>query len=200
MNYPGSIKRIFDLTSAAFLVLLLSPLLVVLIIIGSVSFGNPFFVHRRAGLKARPFPLVKFKSMRFAPGLSDEERITTYGRFIRRFSLDELPQLFNVLAGHMSLVGPRPLPLDYVARMTDAQRVRLTAMPGITGLAQISGRNSLTWEAKFQLDSQYSREISALTDARILLRTIPVVIGGGGIQHPGFATMPTFEGSKGSDY
>ena len=200
MDYPGRLKRIFDFISALFLVLLLSPLLFILTIAGSMSFGNPFFVHRRAGLEASPFQLLKFKSMRYCPSLSDEERITPYGRFIRRFSLDELPQLFNVLAGHMSLVGPRPLPLGYVDRMTDAQRVRFSVMPGITGLAQTSGRNSLTWDAKFQLDTQYARKICAATDAKILLRTIPVMISGDGIQHPGFASMPAFEGSERVDY
>lgn len=200
MDYQGRPKRIFDFISALFLVLLLSPLLFILTIAGSMSFGNPFFVHRRAGLRTRPFPLLKFTSMRHGPGLCDEERITPYGRFIRRFSLDELPQLFNVLAGHMSLVGPRPLPLDYVDRMTNAQRIRFSVMPGMTGLTQINGRNSLTWETKFQLDSQYAKEISAATDAKILLQTIPVMISGDGIQHPGFASMPVFEGSERVDY
>lgn len=124
------------------------------------------------------------------PGLAEEERITAYGRFIRRFSLDELPQLANILSGHMSFVGPRPLPVAYAGLMPDAQKRRFLVKPGLSGLAQVNGRNGLSWEQKFSFDVAYVEQAGLKTDLKVLMKTLPAWWTGEGISHPGYATMP----------
>ena len=156
--------------------------------------GRPvFFRQERAGLNGRAFRLVKFRTMREGEG-SDEERLTRFGRILRSTSLDELPELWNVLKGEMSLVGPRPLPVCYLPRYTSEQNRRHEVLPGITGWAQVNGRNSLDWEAKFRYDVDYVDCRSPWLDAKILFMTLAQVIVRKDINHAGEATMGEFGG------
>ena len=162
--------------------------------------GSPFFIQKRPGLDGRPFRMIKFKSMRddvdsFGNLLSDEQRLTRFGRFLRASSLDELPALWNVVKGEMSLVGPRPLLLEYLPLYSPDQARRHEALPGITGWAQINGRNSLSWEEKFKLDIWYVDNRSIWLDVKILWLTIRKVLMRDGISAAGEATMPRFTGS-----
>jgi lipopolysaccharide/colanic/teichoic acid biosynthesis glycosyltransferase len=166
------------------------------------------FRHRRPGRDGVPFTLLKFRTMTDARGADgrlrpDHERLTAFGRFLRSSSIDELPELVNVVRGEMSLVGPRPLLLEYLERYTPEQARRHEVRPGITGLVQISGRNSLSWEEKFALDVWYVDHRSLALDLRILARTIPGLITRRGITQPGHATMPNYgegeEGEEGDD-
>lgn len=195
MIYASTCKPIADRVAALLLILVLSPLLLLLTSMGWIQFGRPFFVQPRAGYKGRVFQIIKFRSMTDTPGLSDEKRITSYGRLIRRLSLDELPQLFNILMGSMSFVGPRPLPAAYMDDMTPVEKARFTVMPGLTGLSQVSGRNLLPWDERLALDASYAASVSLFGDAIIVLRTLPVLLKGTGIAHPGYATMPAFRRS-----
>ena len=164
------------------------------------DFGSPLFVQERPGLHGRPFRLVKLRTMRAGgPGLSDAERLTRVGRFLRRTSIDELPQLWNVLKGDLSLVGPRPLLMRYLPRYTPEQARRHEVLPGITGWAQVNGRNALSWEEKLRLDVWYVDNWSLGLDLRILARTVAQVFRGSGVSAPGEATMPEFMGSRGPD-
>lgn len=193
------LKRGFDVVVSAVALLLLLPLIV---IGGSATFlcmGPPvFFRQARPGLHGRPFQLFKLRTMRMsspeAP-LDDEERLTVIGRLLRRTSVDEIPQLLNVLRGDMSLVGPRPLLMEYLPLYTARQRRRHEVRPGITGWAQVNGRNALTWPEKFELDVWYVDNRSFLLDVRILLRTARAVLSRRGISHDGDATMPRFTGA-----
>jgi sugar transferase EpsL len=163
--------------------------------------GSPvLFLERRAGRDGHQFLLRKFRTMTndtdvHGRVLPDEKRLTPLGRFLRRLSVDELPELVHVLRGEMSLVGPRPLPVRYVARYSDEQARRLIATPGITGLAQVRGRNSLSWDEKFALDVWYVDHRGFLLDLRVLLATAAVVVRGHGISQPGHDTMEEFAGS-----
>lgn len=162
--------------------------------------GSPIFTQMRAGIHARTFMLYKFRTMTQARDprgnlLPDDERLTAFGRFLRQTSLDELPQLWNVLKGDMSLVGPRPLLPDYLQRYTPFQRRRHEVRPGITGWAQIHGRNALSWEAKFELDVWYVDHRSLWLDVKIVGLTLLAVLRRRGITQPGHATMPEFRGS-----
>jgi sugar transferase EpsL len=163
-----------------------------------LTMGRPIlFLQTRQGLSGRPFTLVKFRTMRVAPpdaSPPDEIRITRLGAFLRRTSLDELPEMWNVLKGDMSLVGPRPLLQGYLERYTSRQARRLEMKPGITGLAQVSGRNALSWEEKFDLDVWYVDHWSVWLDLKVLARTGWDVITGRGVSAPGHATMPEFQG------
>ena len=194
-------KRALDILGSAAGLILLSPLLLILTILIRRRMGPPaIFSQRRAGLRGEPFVLYKFRSMGDARGeqgelLPDEERLTDFGRFLRRASLDELPQLWNVLRGDMSLVGPRPLLLDYVPLYDETQKKRLDVKPGITGWAQINGRNALTWEEKFSLDVWYVEHHSLGLDIKILMLTFWKALRREGIAAPGEATMPRFMGS-----
>ena len=180
--------------------MLLSPLLLVLIVLVRRRMGPPaLFTQPRAGREGRPFVLYKFRSMtdaRDAAGelLPDGERLTPFGQFLRRTSLDELPQLWNVLKGDMSLVGPRPLLLQYVPLYSDRQRRRLEVRPGVTGWAQINGRNALSWPEKFELDVWYVEHRSFWLDVKILFMTVKKILAREGISAPGEATMPPFRG------
>jgi len=185
-----------EVVAAALLVLLLPAL--VLIGVGVwVGLGRPiFFKQPRAGINGHPFDLVKFRTMREGVmGEPDELRLTPFGHLLRWLSLDELPQLWNVLRGHMSLVGPRPLPVRYIERYTPEQARRLEVLPGITGLVQVGGRNGLTWDEKFALDVWYVDHRSIRLDIWILWRTLVAVARREGVSAPGHATMPEFLGS-----
>lgn len=202
LQYP---KRIFDLFLALLMFILMSPLLLVLALAIRVLMGSPVvFRQKRPGLSGRPFTIFKFRTMtdaRDSQGtlLPDSERLTPLGRFLRSTSLDELPEIFNVIRGDMSLVGPRPLRMEYLKLYTPEQARRHDVRPGITGWAQINGRNELTWEERFELDTWYVDNVSFWLDVKILLLTIPSVVSRRGISAKGHATMYKFAGSQGSD-
>ena len=195
-------KRLFDLFVAATALLLLAPLLLVLAWLVRRRIGAPvLFRQLRPGLHSRPFELLKLRSMREALDergrpLPDAERLTPFGRFLRASSLDELPELWNVLRGDMSLVGPRPLLMEYLPLYTPEQARRHAVRPGITGWAQVNGRNALSWEEKFRLDVWYVDHRSFRLDLRILLLTLKRVLAREGINAEGEATMARFTGSK----
>ena len=199
--YRNHLKRSVDVCLAALGLALTAPALLTLAIAVRTRLGSPvFFVQTRPGLRGRPFRMLKFRTMtdaRDAHGdlLPDGERLTPFGRFLRSSSLDELPELWNVLTGDMSLVGPRPLLTEYLELYTPAQRRRHDVRPGITGLAQINGRNALTWDEKFAFDLEYVRAHSFRTDVGILLRTVGQVIGRRGVTQPGHASAERFMGS-----
>lgn len=193
-------KRVFDFVTAACALLLLAPGLAALALAIRISMGRPvLFRQVRIGRGGRAFRIVKLRTMKDARDnagnlLADEERLTALGRFIRRGSLDELPQLWNVLRGDMSLVGPRPLLPEYVPRYSEFQRRRHEVKPGITGWAQVNGRNALSWEQKFELDVWYVDHWGWRLDVRILWLTLLKVVCGEGISQAGHATMPEFMG------
>jgi sugar transferase EpsL len=194
-------KRLFDIVVAGSALIILSPLVLLTALVVAVSFGRPLF-HRsyRAGLHAEDFLVWKFRTMTNACDaqgslLSDEQRLTKMGRFIRRLSLDELPQLFNIVRGDMSIVGPRPLPSLYLNRYSATQRVRLEVRPGLTGLAQINGRNNLSWSKRLALDTNYVEQWSFGTDLRIILRTVGKVLKADGVSAVGIATGHEFMGN-----
>ncbi len=201
-------KRTLDLTVATLLLLVAAPFALGAAIAVGMAMGRPLlFRQLRPGLHGRPFTLLKFRTMAAAAAgvdalravSSDAQRLTGVGRVLRRTSLDEIPQLWNVLRGDMSLVGPRPLLMEYLPLYTPEQMRRHDVRPGITGLAQVSGRNALTWEARFALDVQYVRSLSLVQDVRILLRTAGRVLRSEGVSAPGQATMSVFTGSRRDD-
>jgi len=200
--YRNFFKRVMDFTLSLTGLTILSPvLLVVTIFLSVANDGKPFFFQMRPGRNARIFRLVKFKTMndrRDASGqlLPDEQRLTAIGKFIRKTSLDEIPQLINVLKGDMSLIGPRPLLVSYLPLYSPFQSRRHEVKPGITGWAQVNGRNAISWEKKFELDVWYADHVSFLLDIRILLLTIKKVFKSEGISQDGHATMPYFKGTK----
>ena len=184
------VKRLLDIGGAAAGLLLAAVPMVVVAAIVLVTMGRPvLFRQARPGRGGRPFTLVKFRTMRGGDG-PDEQRVTRVGRFLRRTSLDELPELWNVLRGDMSLVGPRPLLVEYLERYTPREARRHEVRPGLTGLAQVAGRNATTWEERLELDVQYVETRSLGLDLRILARTVLVVLRGEGISADGHATMP----------
>lgn len=201
-GWPRRAKRLLDLSMAAGALLVTSPVLAVAAASIRFSMGTPvLFRQTRPGCKGRPFELVKFRTMSDATDshgapLPDEERLTSLGKFLRASSIDELPQLWNVLRGDMSLVGPRPLLMSYLDRYTSEQARRHDVLPGITGWAQINGRNALSWEDKFQLDLWYVDHWTLALDLRILLLTAWKVARRSGISRDGHATMPEFLGSS----
>jgi sugar transferase EpsL len=194
------VKRAMDIVVAALLLILLLPVMAVLAIVAWTSTGRPFFIQQRPGLHGRLFPMLKFRSMREerddrgAP-LPDAARLTPAGRFMRRYSLDELPSLVNVLLGHMSLVGPRPLLPEYLGLYTREQERRHEVRPGLTGWAQVNGRNALGWEERFSLDVWYVDNQSLALDMRILARTLKTVGGAEGVTSPGDETCAPFTGA-----
>ena len=199
--YRFFLKRIFDFLLSLTAILLLSPLLLILIIAGMVKMGgNPFFTQERPGKNGKIFKLVKFKSMnnkRDENGelLPDEVRLTNYGRFIRNTSLDELPELINILKGDMAIVGPRPLLVRYLTRYNATQARRHEVRPGLTGLAQVNGRNTISWEEKFRYDVEYVDKVSLLLDIKIILKTALKVVKRDGISSETSATMEEFMGN-----
>lgn len=204
--YEKYVKRGIDFILSLTALTVLSPLLILLTIIGAIAMGgNPFFVQKRPGKKDKNgkeaiFSLIKFRTMNNKKDkngklLPDEVRLTKYGRFLRSTSLDELPELLNILNGSLAIIGPRPLLTSYLQRYSTEQRRRHDVRPGLTGYAQAYGRNSLTWEEKFEKDVYYVDHVSFLFDLRILFKTVEVVLKREGISSEGSATMEEFMGS-----
>ncbi|MCO8187107.1 sugar transferase [Akkermansia sp. Marseille-P9185] len=199
--YGNCIKRVLDFSAALIvLAVLLVPFLALAALLAAANRGTPFFRQTRPGRHGKLFRIVKFKTMtdeKDARGelLPDERRLTRAGRLVRSLSLDELPQLFNVLAGQMSFIGPRPLLPEYLPLYSAEQARRHDVRPGITGWAQVNGRNSIGWDRKFELDVWYVDHLSLLLDARIILLTLAKVVQRQGISAEGSATMEKFTGS-----
>lgn len=195
------IKRAFDFLAALLLLLLFSPIIALLSLLLALKLGRPvLFSQMRPGTAGRPFKMVKFRSMRNAIGpdgkpLPDVHRLTPFGRWLRGSSLDELPELWNVLKGDMSLVGPRPLLMEYLPLYSPEQARRHEVRPGITGWAQVNGRNALSWEEKFKLDVWYVDNRSLWLDLKILFLTVKKVLLRDGISAEGEASMPKFLGA-----
>lgn len=196
------VKRLLDIVGALLMLILLFPVLLAISILIKIKLGSPvIFKQQRAGLYGKPFYLYKFRTMtdeRDENGelLPDHLRLTPFGQFLRKFSLDELPQLFNVLKGDLSLVGPRPLLMEYLELYTPEQARRHEVKPGITGWAQVNGRNAISWEEKFKLDVWYVDHQSFWLDLKILFLTVIKVLKSEGISHEGHVTMEKFTGTK----
>lgn len=199
--YPV-IKRLFDFLSALIGLMIISPLLITLIIILSINNnGKPFFYQQRTGKYGKIFTIIKLKTMNdktdtngnLLPAL---ERVTKVGNFCRKYSLDELPQLFNIIKGDMSLIGPRPLLPQYLQHYNERQNRRHEVLPGITGWAQVNGRNAISWEQKFEYDVYYVDKQSFSLDCKIFLKTIDKVINRVDINNSDQVDMPYFEGTK----
>lgn len=195
-------KRLFDMIAAGIALLIALPILVILAALVRINMGAPIlFGQLRPGLNNKPFQMLKFRTMRDAYDrdgvpLADADRITGFGRFLRSTSLDELPGLWSVLKGDMSLVGPRPLLMEYLPLYSPQQARRHEVRPGITGWAQVNGRNALSWDEKFALDLWYVEHRSFILDLKILLLTVRKVLVRDGISAAGEATMPKFTGSE----
>lgn len=205
--YAKFFKRLIDFILSFGALLVLSPVLLVLTVIGAVAMkGNPFFCQERPGKKDKSgnekiFKLIKFRTMSNARDkdgnlLPDEKRLNKYGKFLRSTSLDELPEIINIVLGQLSVVGPRPLLVKYLPRYTEEQRRRHDVRPGLTGLAQVSGRNAISWEEKFRLDVEYVDNITFLGDIKIILATVKAVLKREGISSETSATMEEFMGSE----
>jgi lipopolysaccharide/colanic/teichoic acid biosynthesis glycosyltransferase len=195
------LKRAFDIVFSAGWLIGFSPLLLVVAILVRLRLGSPvLFVQERPGLRAKPFRMVKFRTMTDARGpngelLPDEQRLTAFGKFLRSTTLDEFPEMWNVLLGDMSVVGPRPLLMRYVPRYDAFQARRMEVKPGVTGWAQVNGRNSLTWEEKFALDVWYVDHRTFWLDMKIVVMTFFKVFARSGINSDKAATMEEFRGS-----
>ncbi|HEX7079608.1 MAG TPA: sugar transferase [Gammaproteobacteria bacterium] len=195
-------KRVFDVGLSAVLLVLLAPILAAVAIAVKARLGSPvLFKQTRPGLHGEPFSLLKFRTMSNAADddgrlLPDGDRLSAFGAFLRRWSLDELPELWNVLKGDMSLVGPRPLLMEYLELYTPEQARRHDVRPGLTGWSQVNGRNELSWEEKFERDVWYVDNRSMALDLKILARTFLNVVRGDGVSAPGEATMPHFTGER----
>lgn len=205
--YKKFFKRFFDFTLSLIALIALSPVLIVLIIAGAIAMkGNPFFVQERPGKKGKDgkekiFKLIKFRTMNNAKDkngnlLPDDIRLNKYGKFLRSTSLDELGELINILKGDMSIIGPRPLLVRYLPRYTEEQRKRHDVRPGLTGLAQVRGRNAISWEEKFKLDLEYVENITFIKDVKILVDTVFKVLKREGISSATSETMEEFMGTK----
>ena len=203
--YPRFFKRLLDFSLSFAAIIVLSPVLLILAVIGAIAMrGNPFFVQPRPGKKGKDgkekiFKLLKFRTMSNAKDkdgnlLPDDVRLNKYGRFLRSTSLDELPELINILKGDMSIVGPRPLLVKYISRYTPEQRRRHDVRPGLTVLAQINGRNTITWEERFAYDIEYVDSISFIGDIKIILGTVKAVFNRSGITSETSMTMEEFMG------
>ena len=200
--YEAYIKRIQDFICAFIAIILLSPILLVVAIMVRTKLGSPIlFVQERPGLNGKVFKLYKFRTMlppkngEIDP-LQDAQRLTPFGKKLRSTSLDELPELFNILKGDMSVVGPRPLLVRYLSRYNEHQVRRHEVRPGFTGLAQVNGRNAISWEEKFNWDVKYVDKITFIGDWKIILSTVKTVIKRDGISAAGEATMSEFMGSE----
>ena len=206
--YAKCFKRVIDFSLSLFALIVLLPILLALTVIGAVAMGgNPFFAQLRPGKidqktgEEKIFKLVKFRTMsnkKDAEGnlLPDDVRLNKYGRFLRSTSLDELPELLNILKGDMSIVGPRPLLVKYLDRYSEAQRHRHDVRPGLTGLAQVNGRNALSWEDKFKLDVEYVQNVTLKGDIKIIFQTFVAVLKRDGISSDTSATMEEFVGNE----
>lgn len=192
--YAKCFKRMLDFILSFGAIIVLSPILIVLTIVGAVAMGgNPFFTQERPGKNEKIFKLVKFRTMnnkkdKHGNLLPDEKRLTSYGKWLRSTSLDELPELFNILNGDMSIVGPRPLLVRDMVFMTKEQRKRHTVTPGLTGLAQANGRNGISWDRKLKYDLMYIKNVTFIKDLKIIIRTVYNVIKKDGITEDGMAT------------
>lgn len=200
--YKPFFKRFWDIVLSGLAIFLLSPFLIILIVLGAIFMkGNPFFTQERPGKKEKIFKLIKFRSMNNKKDengelLPDEQRLGKYGKFIRATSLDELPELFNIFIGNMSIVGPRPLLVRYLPRYNEEQRHRHDVRPGLTGYAQCHGRNAVSWKEKFEMDVWYTRHISLFGDIGILFKTVFSVFKREGISSETSATMEEFMGNE----
>lgn len=200
--YRKYIKRGLDVSLSAVAIFILVPVYIVLYFIVWKKMGRPvFFTQERPGKDGKIFKMYKFRTMTNEKDkdgnlLPDEKRLNKFGKFLRSTSLDELPELYNILKGDMSLVGPRPLLVSYLPLYNKKQRHRHDVRPGLTGLAQVKGRNSISWEERFDFDVQYVRELSFLLDVKIILMTVWKVISRDGINEEGNATMTAFTGTK----
>jgi lipopolysaccharide/colanic/teichoic acid biosynthesis glycosyltransferase len=199
--YGKYIKRMLDFLLSLCAIICLSPVLLVLTVLGAIKMkGNPFFTQSRPGKDEKIFNLIKFRSMTCEKDkdgnlLPDEVRLTKYGKLLRATSLDELPELFNILLGHMSIVGPRPLLVKYLPLYNEEQRHRHDVRPGLTGWAQVNGRNTLSWEDKFRLDVDYVNHISFMLDVKVIFMTVKKVFCREGISSETSATMEEFKGT-----
>lgn len=206
--YARFLKRFFDFILSLIALLILSPVLLILIVAGAIAMkGNPFFVQKRPGRIRKKtgeeniFNLIKFRTMSNARDkegnlLPDDVRLNKYGKFLRSTSLDELPELINILIGDMAIVGPRPLLVRYIPRYTPEQRRRHEVRPGLTGYAQVNGRNAISWEEKFKLDVEYVDRITFIGDVKIILGTVKSVLKREGISSESSATMEEFYGTE----
>lgn len=203
--YAKYIKRILDFILSLCAIIILSPVLLVLTILGAIMMkGNPFFTQERPGWHEKIFKLIKFRTMTNEKDndgnlLPDEKRLNGYGKFLRSTSLDELPELFNIVKGDMAIVGPRPLLVEYLPRYNAEQKRRHDVRPGLTGYAQVSGRNSITWEEKFEDDVWYVDHVLFVVDLKIFFKTIAVVLNRNGISSDTSVTMEAFMGSNDKD-
>ena len=206
--YAKCLKRVLDFLLSLIALAVLSPILLILMMIGAIAMkGNPFFTQLRPGKiskktgEERIFLLIKFRTMSNAKDregnlLPDDVRLNKYGRFLRSTSLDELPELLNILKGDMAIVGPRPLLVKYLPLYSEEQRHRHDVRPGLTGYAQVHGRNTVTWEAKFEMDVAYVRNITFIGDLKIIFGTVGAVLKRDGISSETSVTMEEFKGSK----
>lgn len=203
--YAKCLKRGMDFFLSLMAILVLSPILLILTVLGAIKMkGNPFFTQLRPGKNEKIFRLIKFRTMtceKDADGnlLPDEQRLTRYGKILRSTSLDELPELINILLGHMSIVGPRPLLVQYLPLYNEQQRRRHEVRPGMTGYAQIHGRNAISWEDKFRMDVEYVDNITFWGDIKIIFQTALAVLKRDGISSETSATMEPFQGTKAED-
>lgn len=199
--YKQFFKRFWDVALSGLAIIILSPLLIVLTIVGAIAMkGNPFFAQERPGKSEKIFKLIKFRSMNNKKDengnlLPDEKRLGKYGKFLRATSLDELPELFNIFVGNMSIVGPRPLLIQYLERYNNEQKHRHDVRPGLTGYAQCHGRNAISWKEKFEMDVWYTRHISLFGDIGILFMTVFSVFKREGINSETSVTMEEFMGN-----
>ena len=199
--YAKFFKRVIDFTLSLCAIIVLSPVLLILTILGAIKMkGNPFFTQLRPGKDEKIFKMIKFRTMTCETDengnpLPDEVRLTKYGKLLRSTSLDELPELFNILKGDMSIVGPRPLLVKYLPRYNATQRRRHEVRPGLTGLAQINGRNAISWEDKFRMDVEYVDNMTFVGDIKIIWGTVMKVLKRDGINSTSSATMEEFMGT-----
>lgn len=206
--YRQFFKRFYDIFLSGLAIIILSPVLLILIILGAIKMkGNPFFTQLRPGKinkktgKEKIFRLIKFRTMTCEKDqngelLPDEKRLTKYGKILRSTSLDELPELFNIFVGHMSIVGPRPLLVKYLPLYSDAQKKRHLVRPGLTGYAQVNGRNAISWEERLSLDVTYVKKITLFGDIKILFKTVLSVFKREGINSETAVTMEEFKGTE----
>ncbi|MCU7540860.1 sugar transferase [Riemerella anatipestifer] len=200
--YKNFFKRILDFSLALIGFIILFPVFIIVMILLTISSeGKPFFFQKRPGLNERIFSIIKFKTMndkKDAQGnlLSDAERLTVVGKFVRKTSLDEIPQLLNVIKGDMSLIGPRPLLPQYLPLYNEEQKKRHNVRPGITGWAQVNGRNAISWQQKFEYDAWYVHNLSLSLDIKILFLTVKKVFVSEGISQEGQATIEPFKGNE----
>ena len=200
--YANFFKRVIDFTLSLCAILVLSPVLLILTVLGAIKMkGNPFFTQLRPGKDEKIFKLIKFRSMTCETDengnpLPDEVRLTSYGKMLRATSLDELPELFNILVGDMSIVGPRPLLVQYLPLYNEEQRKRHSVRPGLTGLAQVNGRNSISWTERFHYDVTYVENITLWGDIKILFMTVKKVLIRDGISSETSETMEDFNGDN----